>query len=321
MMSSYVNRVIKEAEGFTPLEVDSIYFGGGTPTTLSPNLLEKLLHGIKKQFPCSGEITIEANPATISKDSLYRIRQAGFNRISIGVQSLDDDELKALGRLHTKEDAIQSILDAHVAGFSNISADVMFGHPCQTAESVIKTVEALVSLPISHISTYSLSVEENTPFDKAGLTPVDEETERQMYHSIRQFLLNSRFVHYEISNFARAGFEAVHNSIYWTGGEYIGLGAGAHGYLDGVRYQNMENVQKYLDAESPVVSKIVLTEEDKEEEKYMLGLRMLRGIPIDTNPKFPKLIAEGLLEMTEGNVRLTEKGLDIANYVICELCT
>ncbi len=320
-MPAYVDRLIAETEGFVSREVDSIYFGGGTPTTLSPALLKKLLYGIKKQFPCSGEITIEANPATVSKEKLQQIRKAGFNRISIGVQSLQDDELKALGRLHSSEEAVECILDAASAGFSNISADVIFGHPCQTVDSVGKTVKALTALPITHISTYSLSIEENTPFDKAGLIPADEDTERQMYHNLRHIVLESGFCHYEISNFARSGFEAVHNSIYWTGGEYVGLGAGAHGYLDGVRYQNIENVQKYIATSNPVVSKTTLTNEDLKEEKYMLGLRMLKGIPIDRNPKIPKLIEEGLLETADGNIRLTEKGLDIANYVIVELCT
>ncbi len=320
-MELYVRRVIKEAAGYPSRAVDSIYFGGGTPTTLPPALLTMLLDALKKRFPCDGEITIEANPATVTPETLSALRAAGFNRISIGVQSLNDSELQTLGRLHTAAEAVQAIKDAADAGFSNISADVMFGLPKQTCDDVAQTIDMLLSLPVTHISTYSLSVEEGTPFASRSLSLPSEEEEREMYYTIRDTLKANGFVHYEISNFALPGREAVHNTNYWKCGEYIGLGAGAHGYLHDIRYANIENIDAYLEREDPVENKTLLSVTDKQEEHYMLGLRMLKGVKADGNPNIPRLIKDGLLEQDGEYVHLTSRGLDIANFVITELFT
>ncbi len=315
----YINRVILEANQYPLQSVDTIYFGGGTPTVLPVNFLEKLLHALLERFPCKGEITIEANPATISFESLSRLKKAGFNRISIGVQSLNDLELKFLGRLHTAREAIQTIEEAARCGFSNISADVMFGLPNQSEKDVSGTIQKLMQLPVSHISAYSLSIEENTPFSEMSLILPEDETERKIYYTLRNDLERGGFMQYEISNFALPGMEAVHNTNYWLCGEYIGLGAGAHGYLGGVRYENLQDLDAYLSSDDPVTSRTILTDRDRYEERYMLGLRMREGIADDGNPRCLPLIKSGFLEKKGDKIRLTYKGMDVANYVISEL--
>ncbi len=320
-MESYIERVKKEARTFPKREVKSIYFGGGTPTSLPVPMLISLLESLLERFPCKGEITIEANPATVTKEGLSALRRAGFNRISIGVQSLNKQELSFLERLHSAEEARKAILDAKDVGFDNISADVMFGLPGQTTESLTETLDALFSLPVTHISAYSLSIEDGTPFSARSLDLPSEDAEREMYRTVITACKAHGFVQYEISNFALPGFEAVHNTNYWACGEYIGLGAGAHGFYEDVRYANAEDIEMYIKSENPIVAKEKRTERDRREEHYMLGLRMKKGVKDDGNPNIERLIKDGLLERNGENVRLTEKGTDIANYVICELFT
>lgn len=317
----YLKRLEKEALQYDAGPVDSIYFGGGTPTALPAEVLSSFLQNLLSRFPCKGEITLEANPATVSFSSLSTLRKAGFNRISIGVQSLVDKELSFLGRLHTAEDAIRAIYDAEKAGFTNISADVMFGLPDQTPADISETVKRIIELPVTHISTYSLSIEDGTPFSERSLSLPEEDTEREMYYTICSLLTDAGFTHYEISNFAKPGMEAVHNTNYWLCGEYIGLGAGAHGFIQGVRYENVSDLNLYISALDAVCHRTVQTDKDRFEERYMLGLRLLSGIPDDGNPHIPRLIQEGLLERAGENIRLTKRGIDIANYVITELVT
>ncbi len=320
-MGPYVKKVKEEAERYEKQEVRSIYFGGGTPSALPEEYLAELLGFLLKRFPCSREITLEVNPATVSLPKLLLLRKAGFNRISIGVQSLRNNELTFLGRLHTSADAIRAVSEASSAGFKNISCDVIFGLPEQSIEDLNETLTILLKLPISHISTYSLSIEEGTTFSRLNLSLPDESLERSMFYYIRDFLLQNNFTHYEISNFSKKGMESIHNLHYWKCGEYIGLGAGAHGFYQNIRYENITGIDAYLRSENVIASKYELTSTDKKEEYYMLGLRMRNGIPDDGNPKIPNLIRVGLLEKKNGNIRLTDRGLDIANYVICELFT
>lgn len=318
-MESYIQKLQQEASKFPPQEVQSIYFGGGTPTTLPVNLLSGFLAFLLNMFPCNGEITIEANPATLSFSQLKSLRLSGFNRISIGIQSLCDDELHFLGRLHSSKDAIQAVHDAASAGFENISCDIMFGLPGQTIESINSSLLKLTQFPISHISTYSLSIEDGTPFAEQNISLPPEDYEREMFYFIKDFLTQKGFLHYEISNFAKKGKESLHNMHYWRCGEYIGLGAGAHGFYNNKRYENVSNINVYLETANPVISEYERTQIDTIEEYYMLGLRMREGILDDGNPKIANLINAGLLEKVGANIRLTEKGIDIANYVICEL--
>ncbi len=318
-MQAYILRVIEEAKTFPSQEVGSIYFGGGTPTSIPPSLLAMLLEQLLNRFPCHGEITIEANPATVTDASLSLLYNAGFNRISIGIQSLKDSELNFLERLHSADEGLKAVRDAIKVGFTNISADIMFGLPGQTPMDVKETIQKIISLPITHISTYSLSIEQGTDFSSRILHLLDEDIEREMYYTIRDTLCRNGFNHYEISNFSKPNFEAFHNMHYWKCGEYIGLGAGAHGYVDGKRYANISNVDEYIKIINPIESEIILSDIDKQEEYYMLGLRMLKGVKDNGNPNIPRLISEGLLKKNGENVCLTSRGLDIANYVISEL--
>lgn len=318
-MEQYIQKLQHEAVKFSFQEVKSIYFGGGTPTTIPVNLLSSILSFLLNRFPCNGEITIEANPATLSLSQLKALRMSGFNRISIGLQSLCDDELQFLGRLHSSKDAIQAVRDAASAGFENISCDLIFGLPEQTIDSLKSTLLELTQHPVAHISTYSLSIEDGTPFAKQNFSLPPEDEEREMFYFIKEFLSQRGFLHYEISNFAKKGKESVHNMHYWRCGEYIGLGAGAHGFYNDKRYENVSNIDVYLETANPVISEYKRTQTDIKEEYYMLGLRMREGIPDDGNPKIPQLINVGLLEKTGANVRLTEKGIDISNFVISEL--
>ncbi len=316
---AYIDRVLLEAESYPAEEVLSIYFGGGTPTALPAPLLVYLLEGLCARFPCRGEITLEANPATVSLADLSLLRRAGFNRLSLGIQSLQDTELRFLGRLHTASEAVSAVQAGAAAGFSNLSADLMFGVPGQTIPSVSDTLNKLLTLPVSHVSTYSLSIEDGTPFALNGISLPEEETERTMFYTIRDTLTANGFSHYEISNFARPGMEAVHNTNYWKCGEYIGLGAGAHGYYNNVRYENVADINAYLCTKQPRTEVATMTDDDKKTEYYMLGLRLREGVLETENQNLARLIELGLLERKAGRVRLTDRGLDIANYVIGEL--
>ncbi len=320
-MEAYVARLIQEANTYASVPVETIYFGGGTPTSLPAPLLIKLLTALRAHFPCKGEITIEANPATVTRNTLKMLRGAGFNRISIGVQSLSDDSLRCLGRLHTAKDALETIYDAKKAGFTNISADIMFGLPNEKESVLYETARQMLALPISHISAYSLSVEPGTQFSKMQLALPDEETERRMYWSLVDMFTDAGYQHYEISNFALPGMEAKHNTLYWTGDQYIGIGAGAHSYFDGNRYANVADITAYLKNENTIVYSEPVDDCALRDEYYMLGLRLMRGVRDLRNPKVPLLISQGLLYRDHDFIRLTRRGTDLFNYVVCELCT
>lgn len=315
----YADALLREAEEYEKQEAATIYFGGGTPTCLPCDTLMKIVKGLSARFPCSGEVTVEANPATVTKSDLLKFVNAGINRISIGIQSFDSGELLSLGRLHTSKDAEEAVLWAYEAGFRNISGDLMFAIPNQTMESLENTLEKMCSLPVTHISAYSLSVDEGTPFYDMKLSLPDEETERQMYYRITEMLGNKGFEHYEISNYAIKGFRSVHNTSYWAGREYIGLGAGAHSYFGGERYSNTADIMKYINCPSKKENVTVIDDREKRKEHYILGLRLLDGTEDIGHENVPVLIKQGLLERRGSKIRLTKKGLDLANYVFREL--
>lgn len=315
----YADALLREAEKYEKQEAATIYFGGGTPTCLPCGTLIKIIKGVSARFPCSGEITVEANPATVTKSDLLKLREAGINRISIGIQSFDSGELLALGRLHTPEDAREAVLWAYEAGFRNISGDLMFAIPNQTMESLCNSLKIMCSLPVTHISAYSLSVDDGTPFYDMKLSLPDEETERQMYYRITEMLGDKGFEHYEISNYAKKGFRSVHNTGYWTGREYIGLGAGAHSYFGGERYSNASDIRQYINNPGEKENVTVIDEAEKRREHYILSLRLLDGTEDIGHKNVPVLIKHGLLERQGSRVRLTKKGIDLANYVFREL--
>lgn len=321
VMEAYVKRILKEAVSYPSMAVDTIYFGGGTPTLLPVSLLITLLDGIQKHFPCpNGEITLEANPATITMDSLSRLYEAGFNRLSIGIQSLSDRTLQVLGRPYSAKDAVSIVYDAKKAGFQNISGDIIYATPDETEAELAETLKGICDLPLTHISAYSLSIEPGTPFSKQELNLPDEDMERNMYWQVADTLSANGFHHYEISNFAREGFSAIHNTLYWKGASYIGLGAGAHSFFENVRHANVENIDAYITLQNPVASSVFIDRKERQEEYYMLGLRMLDGIKKTDNVHIEKLVKDGLLWDHNGKIGLTRHGVDIANYVICALC-
>lgn len=325
--------------------LDSVFFGGGTPTLLSGRQLSDILQTVEQSFGLASrcEITLEANPGTVSAESLRQCRAAGFNRISLGLQAVQPRLLSLLGRIHSRDDFTRSVLLAVDAGFQSINADIMVGLPGQTLSDIDETIDFLLSQPVDHISFYSLILEDGTPLKAScdldsGLLP-DEDDERAQYHRVRQRLLKAGFNHYEISNAARAGHECRHNLVYWRALSYYGFGLAAHSCLQAVRRGNTDSLETYCnswqsDQADPFAAATILEELDTPatmKEVMMLGLRLTAGICDDDFfsrfgqsffDVFPdeinRLTARGLLIRDAQNVRLSELGLDLANQVFME---
>lgn len=318
-------------------EVDTVYFGGGTPSSVDSKYVCDLLQEVLVKFginPKVSEVTIEVNPHSLTLAKAKAYKEAGFNRVSMGVQSLTDSVLKTLGRLHDASLAKEAISILKGAGFTNISCDLMLGIPGQTYDNLISDAAYLVEQGINHVSMYSLSIEEGTPFEK--MYPhldevVDEDLERKMYHGLRDFLGEHGIKAYEISNCAKEGCESKHNTSYWEGMEYHAIGAGSHGYIEGVRFGHPDDIDSYINNPSNVQVEETLTLSEKIHEYAMLRLRMTRGISrrefktrfgLDFDDVFGatvnSLIKDGYLISEEDMVTLTDKGLDYANIVFEE---
>ena len=353
-----IGSVITDKTGTNPLTdadgKDTVYFGGGTPSVPDSHLIAELLGSVKKNFNISddAEITIEVNPSSVREDKLEEYLKAGFNRISLGVQSLHDDVLKTLGRLHDSKGAVDAIKKITAAGFTNVSADLITGVPGETLEGIKQDIKTFHELGVKHISTYSLSIEEGTPFferySKTLEDLVSPDDERKMYHCTREFLQSLGYETYEISNSALPGFKSIHNSSYWNSCEYFAIGAGAHGYLGDMRYGHKDDVISYINEMKDLTSKDykaflegrkndlvslyaeeMLSKEDKMREVPFLRLRTTEGILLDEffrmfGEEFENVFArevednikKGLLERKERTLRLTRSGLDLANKVI-----
>lgn len=349
MKERYVEALCKEIRSYQAeageYELKTIYFGGGTPSVLNSVQIEMLLQAVRDTFfvdMSAAEITMEANPGTVTKERLEAYRQLGVNRLSIGVQSARDEELQLLGRIHTFSEAKQCYFWAREAGFTNISLDVISALPGQTLSDYKETLEELIALNPEHISSYSLIIEEKTPFyelysegkEKEGDLP-DEETDRQMYAYTKKRLQEAGYERYEISNYAKPGFESRHNSSYWTGIPYIGAGLGASSLFTNARYHNESDLQTYLKAvqEGEDIRRDIerLVAAEQMEEFMMLGLRMMKGV---SRAKFQrrfgcametvygqalkKLERNGLITVSEDTVALTEMGIDVSNQVFIE---
>lgn len=329
-------------------DIDTIYVGGGTPSVMPASYLVEMIEGIRDYFgvdinnPERTEITVEVNPYTADSDKLEALREGGFNRISIGVQSLNDDTLKVLGRLHDSSMAIKAIKNAREAGFTNISADLIIGVPGQKLEDVLSDTRELISLGVTHLSSYSLSIEEGTPFAdkyKKLYEFVDEDEERQMYHGLRDTLRKAGFDDYEISNSSLPGFESHHNNCYWRGSEYYAFGAGSHGYSGSLRFAHDDDYHKYIEAmKNPdilprelVRIEEFLSTEDKMREYMMLSFRTKSGVDLDFfYRKFGKnadkyfsnelynLQTKGLVKRVGRHYCYTQKGLNFANIIFEE---
>ena len=318
-------------------DVTTIYIGGGTPTALPIALLTEILHTLISAAGIHQECTVEANPGTVDADCLAQVRAAGANRLSLGVQSFDDRLLRAIGRIHTAEEARTAFRAARVAGFTNISLDLMYGLPTQTLDDLKTSVNAALALAPEHISVYGLIVEEGTPFAAAEaqgrLALPSEDAAEEMYDYLMEELPAHGYARYEISNFARRGYESRHNLGYWRNVPYLGVGAAAHGYIDGVRWGSEPNTEKYIRAIRAGAS--VRTPEDAErtrenamEEYTFLALRTREGIDeADFHRTFgvridavyraviEKYITQGLLRRANGFTALTNAGMKLGNEV------
>lgn len=300
---------------------DTVYIGGGTPTVLGDHLLD-VINAVRENFVLTKncEFTVEANPGTVTGELLSKMRNSGVNRLSLGVQSFNDNELKLLGRIHTAKEAQNAFYAAREAGFENINIDIMLSTPVQTMESVKRTLNTVKSLKPEHVSAYSLIIEEGTPFYNMNLDLPDEDTEREIYYYTVDFLKDMGIRRYEISAFAKCGFESKHNMKYWQCEEYIGFGAAAHSYNDNYRFGNTSNIRDYIDNKNRVTVREFISEEERLKEKFMLGLRMSSGVVYkgEFKEKIDKLIAQGLLYKENNRVKLTEKGFDLGNLVFME---
>lgn len=323
--------------------IDTIYFGGGTPSIVCEKYIEEVLNKIYEYYNVSenAEITVEVNPGTVDKLKLEKYFEIGINRLSIGLQSTDDKLLKMLGRIHTYKEFENTYDLARKIGFKNINVDLMIGLPNQSLENVHDSLEKIVQKNPEHISVYSLIIEENTKMfdliEKGELELPDEDVERKMYWSVKKFLEENGYNHYEISNFSKSGFESKHNANCWNQHEYLGFGIAAHSYFNNIRYSNIDNLRQYIEnwKNEQSVYNIVFHEhqnkDDMMKEFMMLGLRKIDGVKISEfkekfvdNPIFVfrnqlnKLVEEGLIEVLENNIRLSDKGLDLANEVWME---
>ena len=320
--------------------VKSIYIGGGTPSFIDGKYIEEILSIANEYYTIddNAEITIEVNPGTVDKDKFETYLRNGINRISIGLQSTHNRLLKELGRIHTYEDFLNTYNLARSGGFKNINVDLMLGLPNQSLQDLEESLKEIIKLNPEHISVYSLIIEEGTLFYKKlemnEIVLPDDELERKMYWGTKKKLENAGYVHYEISNFAKPGFESKHNLSCWNQEEYIGIGVAAHSYTNDVRYSNIDSIEEYIKnyEEDNETDNFVFHEKQtkisKMKEFMMLGLRKIQGIRIqDFKNKFgenpiylyrkelEKLVNEELLEIDGDIIKLTNKGIDLANLV------
>ena len=278
-LESYVQAVVHESCRYAGLSFQTLYLGGGTPSLLGARNLRNLVGGIRKSLDLSNlvESTIEVNPESATSELLEAAKEAGINRVSIGVQSLSDYELQSVGRIHNAAQAIEAIKIARRIGFKSVSVDIIIGLPGQSWSTLHKALETLVGAGIEHISLYCLSLEEGTPLEKSP--PEDlptDDTQAQLFEQARSFLLGCGFAHYEISNFALKGCECLHNLNYWRGGEYVGLGPAAASHLYGRRFRNRADLDAYIERPDGITEDVEeLNARDKASEEAMLRLRLL----------------------------------------------
>ncbi len=333
----YVNLLLREMQAsadsgqLQDYEAKTVFIGGGTPSLLSFRQLKMVLCKLKSVLPvcADAEITMEMNPGTVTKTQLANIKSVGINRISIGVQSFQDGELLALGRIHKAAEAYRLWEWTEQLGFKNRNLDLMSGIPGQTEQTFRDTLNRAVSLKPEHLSVYSLIVEEGTPFyEMYPDGAVDEETDRRLYALTGAFLRAQGYERYEISNYAKEGYACRHNLTYWTRGEYLGFGLGAASLMKDVRLRNAPDMARY---EKGIIEREALSEEDCMAEMMFLGLRLIRGVSEQAfYARFGKSLDEvygdvlkkhmknGLLEYKDGFFFLTERGLDVSNYVMAD---
>ena len=336
-VDAYLEHLIQETRSYEIGKLRTLYIGGGTPTALSAQQLAYLLTELPKVMDLSEveEFTIEANPGDLDPDKIAVLKESQVNRVSLGVQTFDNKMLKKIGRSHQEQDIYDNIRHLKQAGFDNISIDLIYALPGQTMDQVKENVAKAIDLDIPHMSLYSLILENHTVFmnrmRRGKLPLLKEELEAEMFEYIIEELEKAGFEHYEISNFSKPGFESRHNLVYWDNAEYYGLGAGASGYVDGIRYKNHGPIRHYLEAVEAGKARITeeqLTLEEKMEEELFLGLRKKTGVSkarfeekfgISFDQRYGQVVSslteQGLLVPDDKQVRMTKRGLFLGDTV------
>lgn len=361
-MLRYVDSLCQEIKLYAPIADDyivrSVFIGGGTPSLLDESLIINIMAFIRKTFTLDkdAEITIEANPGTLRHQKLNGYKTAGINRISIGLQSADDDMLKKMGRLHNYDQFVASYNAARRAGFDNINIDVMSGLPGQTIHTFVDTLSKVIDYQPEHISVYSLSIEPGTPFanDPEILESLPPDMiDRRMYEITKKLLAAHGYDRYEISNYAKSGYECKHNMVYWTGGDYIGFGIGASSYFQGKRFNNMTDIFNYIDIMEDTAEKFVSYDnmeklynettskirqnvtpvyiDSRMEEFMFLGLRMMCGVSRSEfeerfnkdiyevyGPVLNNYIGQGFMAAVGDRIILTDAGIDVSNVILAD---
>lgn len=336
-VDAYLQALIREFESYDIKKLRTLYIGGGTPTSITAEQLEYLLTNLTKHLDLSvlEEFTIEANPGDLTEDKIEVLKNSAVNRVSLGVQTFNDKHLKQIGRSHNEAQIYSTISNLKKAGFHNISIDLIYALPGQTMEDVKENVAKAIALDIPHLSLYSLILEHHTVFmnkmRRGKLQLPKEDLEAKMFEYIISELEANGFEHYEISNFTKPGFESRHNLMYWDNAEYFGVGAGASGYLNGVRYRNRGPIQHYLKAVAEGNARLaeeVLTKDEMMEEELFLGLRKKTGVSIarfeekfglSFEDRYGQIVRElceqGLLVTDDKVIRMTKKGLFLGDTV------
>lgn len=349
MQDTYIEAILKEIEyyrnkiteeGRNNFKITTIYFGGGTPSIIDERYIVQILNSIKTNFmvDINAEITIEVNPGTVTREKIQTYKKAGINRISIGLQSTDNEILENLGRIHNFDEFIETYRIVRETGFENVNIDLMLGLPNQEPDILIKSIEKVISLDPEHVSIYSLILEEGTKYEemvKEGILKLpSDEKEREMYWKTKKYLESEGYKHYEISNFAKKGYESKHNVSCWEQEDYLGFGLAAHSYFCNKRYNNTSDLDEYIKNikeekfENNVSINEIQDENDKMKEYMLLSLRKIDGVSISkfkikfiNNPLYlyrdqiEKLTNQELLEVDLDNIKLTSKGIDLANLV------
>ena len=339
LIEDYANELVKRINDFSDCHgkrmVDTVYFGGGTPTLMSAECFERILLTLKSNFDILGnaEITAECNPASIDREGLDSLRALGINRLSIGLQSANDEELRLLGRLHSFDDFCETFYSAREVGFDNISIDLMYGIPAQTKESFEDTLHKVIALAPEHISAYGLKIEEGTAFyrNKASLALPDEDLEAEFYTLCCDILSQSGYLRYEISNFARVGRESRHNLKYWNLDDYVGFGVAAHSRFCGERFGNSRDINAFLSGKDVVCERYPISDNAFLTEYVMLGLRLASGIDKKafyalTNQEFKQIypmtdfyIKNGFMIEDDERVAFTTKGFLVSNTILSQM--
>ncbi|MFK4907382.1 radical SAM family heme chaperone HemW [Lactococcus petauri] len=333
-VEAYIDELLKEYDSYDISSLKTLYIGGGTPSVLPADQLEKLLTHLTKTLVLEEleEFTVEANPSDLTDEVLAVLANSPVNRISLGVQSFDDKLLKKIGRTHTEAQVYSSIERLRAAGFENITIDLIYGLPNQTMEMVERDVQKFLELDLPHVALYSLILEDHTVFmnrqRRGRLRLPSDDRNADMYEYIIEMLTSKGYSHYEVSNFGKIGYESKHNMTYWDNAEYYGIGAGASGYLDGIRYKNHGPVHHYLREENKRVNEEVLTRKQRIEEEMFLGLRKKNGVSIERfHKKFGQTLEEvygtiieelafqKMLFEADGRIQMTEKGFELGNEV------